>query len=362
MTQVNKIPDELLKDLQALVRLIPTLIVGSGHSCAFGLPSMSDIGNYLLAELPKFLAESNSMKLWDSIKSSITEDFEEGLNALSPNDKGVDELLQTIRQLITKLFREKCSEAEQKLISNDILSNPAKIALPRFMKKLYEGCSPNSPCIDIITPNYDTLIELLSDAAGLPVQTGFHGHRFRGFSQEKLDRPLYSQRTITEKGRVKPTFRVERSVRILKPHGSINWVIDGGRATEMLAYVDSNNDAVVVPGPFKYRDALVNTLFDEIRVIMNQVLKLAKAVVAIGFGFNDDHLQNILRDRLDSGIEMLILTKEWTNSIHKLINKYNNIIAFQQQGEGAICSWKGKKFPIHLPLWELHCFLEYVIE
>jgi len=360
--QDGNLPDEMLIELQSVVRSVPTLIVGSGHPCTYGLPTMKDIGDYLLAELPRLLSESDSIRLWESIRESIAEDFEEGLNELSPSDKGVDALLQTIRRLITLLFRQRCSASERFLLSEGVLENPEKVALLRLMKMVYGGCSPNAAWIDIITTNYDTLIELLSDAAGLPLQTGFQGYRFRGFAPDMLVNPAYSRRIVSEKGRVKRDFNVVRSVRILKPHGSVNWVIDRGRAAEMLAYGDSDEGAVVVPGPFKYKDALVNSLFDQIRAIMNGVLKLAPAVVAIGFGFNDDHLQNVLKDRLGSGMPMLILTKGWTKSIDNMINSYKNIVAFQQSGEGAMCAWKGERFRVNLPLWELDSFLKHVIE
>ena len=53
--------------------------------------------------------------------------------------------------------------------------------------------------------------------------------------------------------------------------------------------------AIVVPGPSKYQDALVNTLFDEMRTAMNAALADAQALLCIGFGFNDDHLQGVIK-------------------------------------------------------------------
>lgn len=362
MSENSSLSEEILKELQDLVRSCPTLIVGSGHSCTYGLPSMKDIGNYLLKNLPSLLAESDSSQLWERIKNYIAEDFEEGLNRLSPRDNGVDELLQAVRRLITQLFRERCSATEKGFLSNGVLDNPEQIPLFRLIKKIYGGCSPNAAGIDVITTNYDTLIELLSDAGGLSVQTGFRGHSFREFSPDTLTDPLYSQRIVSEKGKVKKDYIVAQSVRILKPHGSVNWIIERGRAVEMLTYGDPYEGALVVPGPFKYREALVNSLFDQIRAIMNSVLKSTPAVMAIGFGFNDDHLQNVLKDRLRSEMPMLILTKDWTKSIDAMIRSYKNIVAFQQSGEGAICACKGERFQISQPLWQLDSFLEHVLE
>jgi len=358
----ESLPGEIMMELQNVIRSIPALIVGSGHSCAYGLPTMQDIGSYLLSELPQLLTESDSIRLWERISESIEKDFEEGLNGLSASDKGVDELLHAMRRLITVLFRERCSASECCFLSEGLFENPNKVGLLRLTKMVYRGCSPNTAGIDIITTNYDTLMELLCDAAGLPVQTGFQGHRFRGFAPDTLVNPIYSQRTVSEKRRVKRDFNIVRSVRILKPHGSVNWVIDRGRPVEMLAYGDSDEGAIIVPGPFKYKDALVNSVFDEIRMIMNNVLKSTPAVVAIGFGFNDDHLQSIIKDRLSLGMPMIILTKEWTKSIENMIDSYNSIIAFEQNGEGAMCAWKGKRFRMNTPVWELDSFLKLVLE
>ena len=362
MGKAESLPIEIMRELQTVIRSIPTLIVGSGHSCAYGLPSMEDIANYLLSELPQLLSESDSIRLWERISNSIAKDFEEGLNGLSASDKGVDELLHAMRRLITVLFRERCSASECCFLAEGLFENPNKVGLLRLMKMVYRGCSPNTAGIDIITTNYDTLMELLCDAADLPVQTGFQGHRFRRFDPATLVNPIYSQRTVIEKRKVKRDFNIVRSVRILKPHGSVNWVIDRGRPVEMLAYGDSDDGAIIVPGPFKYKDALVNSVFDEIRMIMNEVLKSTPAVVAIGFGFNDDHLQSVIKDRLSLGMPMLILTKEWTKSIENMIDSYNSIIAFEQNGEGATCACKGKRFRMNTPVWELDSFLKLVLE
>jgi hypothetical protein len=35
-------PEDLLKEIQTIFRKVPTLVIGSGHSCAYGLPSMRD--------------------------------------------------------------------------------------------------------------------------------------------------------------------------------------------------------------------------------------------------------------------------------------------------------------------------------
>ena len=359
---MDDLPEELLKEAQDIVRLVPTLIVGSGHSCAYGLPSMRDIATYLISEMPNILSDVDAIRLWNDLVEPIAEDLESGLNRLNSVDPGVDELLLGIRQLVTRLFQDRCAKAERLLLSEGILSTPESVPLLRLIKKLYTGCSPNCASIDVITPNYDTLIELFCDAGNLPAHTGFVGYRFRWFNPGSLQNPVHQCRLVSDKGKVKRNFSILKTVRILKPHGSVNWVIRKGQPSEMLAYQNSEEGGVIIPGPFKYRDALVNNLFDEIRMMMNKVLKSTQGVIAIGYGFNDDHLQNVLEDRLASGMPMLILTKGWTPNIERVLKHHEHVVAFQKHGEGSTCAWRGNHLRLSTPVWQLDSFLKEVIE
>lgn len=359
---MDDLPEKLLKEIQDIVRLVPTLIVGSGHSCEYGLPSMGDIATHLLSEMPTLLSSVDAIRLWDDIAESITEDLESGLNRLNSFDPEVDELLLCIRRLVSQLFHDRCEKAEKLLLSQGILSTPETVPLLRLIKRLYEGCSPNCAGIDIITTNYDTLIELFCDAGNLPANTGFVGYRFRWFLPGSLQNPVHQCRLVSDKGKLKRNYSILKTIRILKPHGSVNWVIRGNQPAEVLAFQDVEESGVIVPGPFKYRDALVISLFDEIRTIMNQVLKSTQGIVAIGYGFNDDHLQNVLQERLATGMPMVILTKGWTPNIERVLKHNKDVIAFREHGEGSMCAWRGTQLQLSAPVWRLDSFLKEVIE
>jgi hypothetical protein len=120
--------------------------------------------------------------------------------------------------------------------------------------------------------------------------------------------------------------------------------------------------AIVVPGPSKYQDALVNTLFDSMRTEMNTVLGGATALFCIGFGFNDDHLQSVIKARLEAHMPLILLTKSPTESIEKLLHLHTHAIAIFKEDEGAKCFWNGQVYVSEIPLWQLDDFLKFFLE
>ena len=120
--------------------------------------------------------------------------------------------------------------------------------------------------------------------------------------------------------------------------------------------------AIVVPGPSKYQDALVNTLFDEMRTAMNAALADAQALLCIGFGFNDDHLQGVIKRRLTAGMPVIIITRDATPNIEQLLRDHSHLIALFKSGDGAVCHWNGQTLQSPEPLWQLDDFLKKFLE
>jgi hypothetical protein len=84
--------------------------------------------------------------------------------------------------------------------------------------------------------------------------------------------------------------------------------------------------------------------------------------VCIGFGFNDDHLQGVIKARLDSHMPMLILTRGLTDSIKDLLLCYPRVAAFYKSGDGCECLHNGKLSSLAQPLWQLDDFMKAFLE
>ena len=98
------------------------------------------------------------------------------------------------------------------------------------------------------------------------------------------------------------------------------------------------------------------------RTEMNTVLGGASALLCLGFGFNDDHLQGVIKARLDAHMPLILLTRGQTESIEKLLQAYPHAIAIFEEDAGAKCHWNGQIYVSDEKLWQLDDFLKKFLE
>lgn len=354
------LPDELFEEIQKIFRASPALLVGSGFSCAYKLPGMKALGEYLQDRMPAKLESHAAQKLWTDALDVIKVDLETGLNTIPQGVEGRLEVVSVLRELTASLIIQEIAKAEKSILGDE---DPLKHAPVRLLKMLFAGAAQNAESIPVITTNYDTLIELFCDIAELPLETGFTGFRRRKLRQPKIFQAQYRRVWTAEKSApYQAEYRINKTIRLLKPHGSINWISTNDGPIEVLNLETNGSRAIVVPGPSKYQDALVNVLFDAMRSEMNSVFQNCSSLLCLGFGFNDDHLQGVIKGKLDAGFPMIILTKDSTQSIDQILEKYPHVIAFFQSDSGSECRWRGKRIHSKHSLWSLDSFLKIFLE
>jgi hypothetical protein len=353
------LPDEVYIDIQSLFRATPMLLVGSGFSCGYGLPHMGALGQHLAEVVGPRLASDEAKAVWRAALEAIRENLEAGLNTIASGAQGRDEIITILREETAKHITEKTLAAEAVIINHP---TPSTHAPARLLRRLFDGAPQNADSISVITTNYDTLLELFCDIADVPLDTGFSGFRRRKPRANSLFQTQYSRIWAADKKGTQAEHRPCKTIRLHKPHGSITWHATKDGPIEVINDVSMAPKAIVVPGPSKYQDALVNTLFDAMRTEMNAALNRADALVCIGFGFNDDHLQGAIKARLDSHMPMLILTRELTDSIKDLLLCYPHVAAFYKNGDGCKCLHNGKLLSSTQPLWQLDDFMKAFLE
>jgi hypothetical protein len=346
--------------IQEIFRTTPVLLVGSGFSCGYALPHMGELGAHLTATVGPRLRSREAKTLWAASLAAVSANLETGLNTIANGAQGRDEIIEVLREETAKLIIEKALIAEAAILAHP---DPTSHAPVRLLRLLFFGAPQSADAISVITTNYDTLLELFCDIAKLPLDTGFSGFRRRMPRSNPLFLTRYSRtRSIdTKKGAVLE-HRPCLTVRLHKPHGSITWVATKDGPIEVINDYSSLTKAIVVPGPSKYQDALVNTLFDTMRTEMNGVFSRANALICVGFGFNDDHLQGVIKARLDAHMPMLIITRGLTDNIRKIIRDYPHVIVFCSHITGCECYHDRQTLISPLPLWQLDDFLKTFIE
>jgi SIR2-like domain len=320
---------------------------------------MKELGEHLCETLDGKLSGSEAKQLWLSALPSIQANLEVGLNTIANGAPGREEVVQALREETAALILKRTIEIESQILS---LETPRLAAPVRLLRRLVNGASQNAESISVITTNYDTLVELFCDLAEVPVDTGFSGQRRRYARVAPLFQTSYKRSLTPGKRGAAYEYRPSLTVRVMKPHGSINWQTTADGPVEVLNDISDAPRAIVVPGPTKYEDALVSTLFDGMRSEMNSSVAKATALMCIGFGFNDPHLQNVIRARLEAGMPTLIIVKDLTPNISLLIEQHPQIIAFSKSGSGSVVHHDRMKLHFPDPLWELDRFLVTYLE
>ncbi|MFK4771342.1 SIR2 family protein [Rhizobium sp. ZW T2_16] len=320
---------------------------------------MGELASHLLTEFKTSRISADAMALWDQHSAAIADDFESGLNQIPIGAGARSELTEEVRRLISGVICDRTLSAEDDIRAS---GSPDQAAPARLLRLLFNGIPQNSECAPVITTNYDTLIELFCDLARLPIDTGFEGHRYRHFRRDAVYRTHFRPENVAGKKAIQIEYRKVPNVRVMKPHGSITWHSTTSGPVEILDYRKASSRAIVIPGPTKYEEALIERLFDSVRAEMNNVLRDASGLMCIGFGFNDAHLQGVITERLGNRMPMLILTRTFTLKIEALLKDYPHVIAIARDGDGAQCHVDGEIHQIDDPAWELDSFLKLFLE
>ena len=325
-------------------------IIGSGLSASMGLPTMWALGEYLRKHMPGRVSDEAAAE-WAVVESRLASgtDLEGAVKDIEANGSVLPEVVALTAELV--------AAAESEAIQS-VLANERDFALRRLLRHLLlRGRS------DVVTTNYDRLIEFAAETSGIGVDTGFTGSCFGNFAPEQT-RNAFSAFVGGKKGTIKRIVREHLVVH--KPHGSIDWYLLDNKPVRSIIPLRSGR-LMITPGTSKYRLGY-EAPFDYHRATANRAIDSAAAYLIIGYGFNDDQLETHLRPQLATGKPCLILTKELTPSAQQVVSQHPSVLALTSYEEkdgqsGTQCEWKSNVTRYaHHRLWNLSDFLREVLE
>lgn len=317
----------------------PKLIIGSGLSVSMGIPGMHKLADKL-AEV--FLnEEDHSLKeTWKLYEDTIKS---EGLEAALLKVSHEEELfIQKIKEE-TSLYILK-----EEYSKHDVIDN-IDSGFEKLIEYLSLTVSNNDPLIDIMTPNYDRVIELICDKLKLPLTLGFSGNLYQTFNSQALKSPH-------------SYYAKEALVRLFKPHGSINWVKKNDREYQIqdYNYLEKNYRAIdiITPGNFKFKYGMTNNVFRLHREYFNDLLNDTDknySIFIYGYGFNDQHFDTVIED---TDKDVLVLTKNINVRIleRALCNSNWTLFYEETTSSQAYMIYKKQKFMIDKNLWNIDEF------
>lgn len=327
------------------------VIIGSGLSCAEGLPSMHDLTRHLSKTVPSDAGIQLTDNLWSDLVNSMNKNgIEAALHQNHIDEKLADFIRQETAQCIigpeTKII-QKTFAGEKRLKLSFLLPN-----------------LPSTGRLPIITTNYDRLVELAAEMSGYQVDTKAIGFYHALFS-ETDSRFAFCSDIIPTKRHGRGYRKIEKKcVSLYKPHGSLDWTIVSGKPIRTAFRVEPENALIITPGQNKYR-AGYDAPFDMQRELANKSINQASRFLIIGYGFNDNHLEVHLKNKIMSGTPTLLMTHSLSDNAKTYQNGNKSMISLEHDpgsSSGTLIHINGSiiNFP-NKNIWDVEEFAKEVM-
>lgn len=339
---------ELKRRLQQLLGDGLVMVVGSGLSCAEGVPGMGGLGEHLVMSIPAALSPED-LDLWGQIQPLIEkEGLEAALLKYAPTPSLEAAIVQSTGNFIAL--------AEERIVA-EVFS---KSKVLRLTKLILHLLNPDAG-IPIVTTNYDRLVELACEEAGLGVDTMFIGHVAARLDPQSS---IWSFcRNVKLIGR-SVKYKFAPKVNVFKPHGSLDWYHREGRPVRFAGVLPLPR-LIITPGLNKFRSGYESP-FDKHREKANEAIDNARTFLIVGYGFNDDHLETHLTPRIKSGVKTLVLTHGLSAKAREIALKNRNVVAAEFHREGDDVGTRFivdgvEEFIPGVSYWDLGEFVEGVL-
>ncbi len=324
----------LAESIQKYLTNHPAILIGSGCSVPYGLPSMSQLADELISTLSHKYASNCS---WNDFvaRYNATQNLETALESVDMDQTLHDEIIKCVWECISKAD----NDAFQLFLEKGEFPHIGKIVAK---------CIQSVTKTNIITTNYDRLIEYAIDKQEGKCVSGYCGtylKRFTGFNS------IESKRTIN----------------LFKVHGSVDWFknISTGSICSVdfrdsSCWVGHYSPLIVTPGIQKYRE----THYDPFRTMISEAdkaIRQSSSYLCVGYGFNDEHIEPIIiEENREKEKPIVIVTKGITPKMESLFLSRDDIpylIISEHESGGSIVYWGKNDYKVfEVPFWKLSEF------
>ncbi len=342
--------DEIKQHLQDHLSDGLVTVIGSGLSCAEGLPGMGELAEHLCATIGPGLGTAD-LNAWAEIVPLIKAKGLEG----ALQDKAPTQALESV---ISSATGAMIADRERLIVAS-VFNGGRQLRLTRLLSHLLKPSSG----LPIVTTNYDRLVELAVEEAGIGADTMFVG-RFAGSLNERESKLSFCRSVSYKKPNV--TYQYRPRALICKPHGSLDWYLRGDKPVCYPGDLPSATRLIITPGQNKFRNGYESP-FDHHRAKANNEIDRASRFLFLGYGFNDDHLETHLSPAIKGGKPTLMLSRTLTPNAAAIAHANANVTALEYHVEAGVEGTrltinKTQQFIPGLALWDVHSFIEEVLE
>lgn len=342
--------DEIKKLLQSHFGDGLVTVIGSGLSCAEGLPGMGALADHLCATIGPGLSAAD-LNVWTDIVPLVkAKGLEGALQEMAPT--------QVLESAISSATGAMIAEWERRVVTS-VFNGDRQLRLTRLLRHMLKPSSG----LPIVTTNYDRLVELAVEEAGIGADTMFVG-RFAGSLNERESKLSFCRSVTYKKPSV--TYQYRPRALICKPHGSLDWYLRGNQPVCYAGDLPCATRLIITPGQNKFRNGYESP-FDHHRAKANSEIDRASRFLFLGYGFNDDHLETHLSPAIRGGKPTLMLSRKLTPNAAAIAHANANVTALEHHVEAGVEGTritinKAQQFIPGLILWDVNSFIEEVLE
>lgn len=295
---------------------VPVMVLGSGASAAYGIRGMIPLSEHLIANVTPTTDDADD---WNAFKAElhVHRDLEEALQTVTVSDHLLRQIVMHTRQMILE---------DEQPIYNSLIAGKTKLGLSRLIRHLFRS---THKIVNIVTTNYDRLVEYAACQAKVRYNTGFSDGAFRHFHCQRSDASHYTRHA---------NFRC---VDLWKVHGSVDWVQTADASPLGLldhAHLpDPFSPLIVTPGVAKYSRTHQEP-FRSVISFADEALSNARGFLCVGYGFTDDHIEpKLIQRSSDMKPPIVILARTLRSGAKQFLTQHMHprVVAFEKDGDST---------------------------
>ena len=203
-------------------------------------------------------------------------------------------------QQFLKLAKEKILK-ETSFINN--ISSKNWVSHNRFIRTLGKR-SPKQKRLKLFTTNYDLAFETAASNTGFIVIDGFEFSKPQRFNPAWYNYDIVNRTQASEKGGA----YLSNIIHLYKMHGSVDWMqTEQGVRKKDNNFLDEGEPVFIYPSSAKYQNSYDSPYIDMMAAFLEAVQKPKTAVLCVGFGFNDKHINNAISMALRTNPELMVM-------------------------------------------------------
>lgn len=270
-------------------------------------------------EVKKFI-EENFYKSFSDIESLLNW-LQNGLS-FNPSD---NKLKKVINILKTNFLETIPRLNDSKYKDGETLSTYQK-----FYQSVFNFRGVLSNKVTIVTTNYDLFNEYSLENNRIVYSTGFENNLHR-----KFDVNLFRSRVVDDTNRYKDVWQpTSKEANLLKIHGSINWTSDEEGQLIQKDNIDKTDEEIVIyPTMLKHRQTAQAPYSELFREFANILQVPNTTLIVMGYGFPDEHINNIISQNLkNQDFNLIVFGDKTEKKLGEFFEEFKKVEGFHLIG------------------------------